>query len=126
MKHKPHYTKNVAKIVYIKEIVVLILVLLSLVFLGVEEFGHLTKEQIKWLDWYEVILGIVFMTEFFWELYRAKHKIDYVWHHWYYLLASIPLPNAYAEVLRGLRLIRFIKLLRFGVHMEHEKEKKLF
>jgi voltage-gated potassium channel len=122
---KKKQQKKSHKLHLAKELVVFILVLTSVFFWILQELGKLNEHQIKLLDGFEVGLAILFLTEFFSELYFSKNKKSYLWHNWYYLLAAIPFPSNLTDALRTLRLIRIVKLIRYGLHVEHEGYKAL-
>ena len=39
--------------------------------------------------------------------------------NWYLLLASIPIVDSWAELLRGLRLLELVRLVRAGEHLNY-------
>jgi len=102
----------------IKEYLLLALVLLSFTFLGFEYFGHLSTVQLRWIEWYEIVLGCIFIVDFIYELRLASDKRSYVRHNWFFLLAAIPVPSNLADALRIVRLIRVIRLIRATAHLE--------
>jgi hypothetical protein len=117
-------SKKIWRYMVVKEVFILGLAVSSLVFLAVEEFADLSADQLSALYAYNVFVGCVFIAEFFTELRIASNKKSYWEHNWYYLLAAIPLPYAFAEALRGLRLLRVVKLLRFAAHTSYEHRLK--
>lgn len=116
--------KNLKHFLFIKECIVLALVVSSLIFLAIEQFGHLSEAQLGVVDVYDVIVGLIFIGEFMLELWLTSNKKRYVKNNWFYLFAAIPLPYATVQLLRGLRVIRVIKLIRSGAHFEYEKNTK--
>ena len=115
--------KKLRQFLYIKECLIIILALASLVFLAIDEFGHLSKTQLDALYIFDVAVGLIFIGEFILELWLATERRGYLKNNWFYLLAAIPLPYAWAQLLRSLRLIRVVKLVRLGTHFEYEKKK---
>lgn len=102
----------------IKEYLLLALVLLSFAFLAFEYFGHLSTAQLRWVEWYEIVLGCLFIADFVYELRLATDKRRYVRHNWFFLLAAIPIPSNLANALRIIRLVRIIRLIRATAHLE--------
>ena len=113
--------KKLKKFLYAKECIILTLAVLSLVFLAIDQFGHLSMAQLRALNVFYVTVGFIFIGEFVLELELTANKKGYAKSNWFYLLAAIPLPYAFAQLLRGLRVIRVVKLIRVGTHFEYEK-----
>ena len=114
-------TKHSAKTLrwlVIKEYLLLALVLLSFTFLGFEYFGHLSTAQLRLIEWYEIVLGCIFIIDFIYELRLATDKRSYIRHNWFFLLAAIPVPSNLADALRIVRLVRIIRLIRATAHLE--------
>lgn len=116
--------KQLKRFLYVKEHIIISLVILSLAFLAIDQFGHLSTPQLRALDVFDVAVGFIFIGEFILELQLTSNKRGYVKNNWFYLLAAIPLPYAFAQLLRGLRIIRVFKLIRLGIHFEYEKSIK--
>ncbi|MBI2588911.1 ion transporter [Candidatus Saccharibacteria bacterium] len=116
--------KRLKEFLYAKECLILTLAALSLVFLAIEQLGYLSTAQLRALDVFDVTVGLIFIGEFVLELELTTNKRGYVKSNWFYLLAAIPLPYTFAQLLRGLRIIRVIKLIRVGTHLEYEKSLK--
>lgn len=104
----------------------LALVVLSFALLLLEHFEHLSFEQLLLVDAYEVFVALVFIAEFVFEWHHAKDRRKYIRYHWFYLLAAIPIPTTTFEVLRGIRLLRLVKLLNVFAHLRYEYNTKLF
>ncbi len=102
----------------IKEYLLLSLVMLSFGFLLLEYLGHLNTAQLRFIEWYEIGLGCIFIADFAYELHLATDKRRYVRHNWFFLLAAIPLPSNLADALRLIRLLRIIRLARATAHLE--------
>ena len=113
-------SKHTSRFRVYKEYFILTLIVGGLVFLGFEMFGKLSSRQLVYFEVLEYATSAVFITDFIYELQRSPDKRSYIKHNWFYLLAAIPLPYAAADLLRSIRLIRVIKLLRFGMHYEYE------
>ena len=98
------------------------LVITSLTMLFVDFFIVPSAEQLVWIDRINVAIGLILLGEFILRLVLSNHKHVYLRNSWWYLLATIPLPFAGAEILRSLRLIGFIRLMRIGAHAAYEKQ----
>ncbi len=110
----------------LKEVIMITLVVISFVFLGLEYFGKLTHQQLLAVDAYEIIVAFIFVGEFVFELYHAVDRRKYFHHHWFYLLAAIPIPTETFDLLRGIRLLRVLKFLKVFTEARYEKNTKLF
>lgn len=110
----------------IKEAVMLTLVALSLGFLVLEHTETLTHAQLQVIELFEIGVALVFLAEFWFEWRHAKDRRQYVKHHWFYLLAAIPIPTQMFEILRGVRALRLLKLLKVFAHMRYERNTHLF
>lgn len=105
------------------------MVLLALVCLAglvLEHLEQLTTAQLYALDAFEIFVGLVFLIEFAFELHYAKDRKQYWRHHWYFLLASVPLPMQTFDILRGLRILRLVRLFKVFAHMRYERNTWLF
>lgn len=114
LKHRPH----ILRWLVIKEYVLIGLVLLSFVLLAFEHFSFLSTTQVRWVEVYEVTLGLIFIADFIYELRLSADKRRYIRHNWFFLLAAIPLPSGLADILRSVRLVRIIRLARATAHLE--------
>lgn len=109
-----------------KELFMLALVVLSFVFLLLEHLESLSEAQLRAVEIYEVVVAILFIAEFVFELYYAKDRKKYWRTHWFYLLAAIPVPTTTFEVLRGIRALRLLKLLKIFTAYRYEHNTRLF
>lgn len=86
-------------------------IILSFYVLGallIETFWKLPTETEKLLHYFDNIICLFFLVEFFYNLYKAENKIQFMKWGWIDLLASIPM----IEVLRFGRIFQLIRLLR--------------
>lgn len=104
----------------------LILALLCLFGLVLEHFEKLTETQLYALEAFEIVVGLIFLAEFAFEWYYAKDRKRYWRHHWYFLIASVPLPTQTFDALRGLRILRLLRLFKIFAHMGYEENTWLF
>lgn len=68
---------------------------------------------------FDLIVALLFLLDFLGGWYAAQHKARYFRANWYLLLASIPITEAWAEVLRALRLFELLRLIRAGEHVSY-------
>jgi hypothetical protein len=113
--------KTFLRFIYVKECLILGLAVSSLIFLVLDQLGKLSPSQLHTLYIYDVVVGSIFIVEFLLEIWLTTDKKDYMQHNWFYLFAAIPLPFAWAQLLRSIRIIRVVKLLKFGTHFQYEK-----
>lgn len=96
----------------VKEIFIVLLALLSVGLLIFELSSDLLPEQIKLIQNIDLLICIVFLTDFFVGLRIAKSKKGYFRSHWLDLLASVPISGGVFNSLRVLRLVRLVRVLR--------------
>ncbi len=124
--HTKTQKKKLQKFLLVKEAVMYTLVGVSFGFLGLEHFGQLSHEQLMMVELFDVLVGIVFLSEFMFEWYFARNRAKYVRHNWFYLIAAVPVPTTSFEILRGIRLLRLLKLFKIFAHMRYELNTRLF
>lgn len=110
----------------VKEVIMLSLVAVSLVLLVLEHFETLSTVQLHYVDIFEITISLLFLVEFFFEYYYARDRALYVKHHWFYLLAAIPIPTQTFEALHGIRALRLLKLFKIFAHTRYERNTRLF
>lgn len=120
------HLRKVRRFLLIKEIIMLSLVAASFVFLALEHFEQLNHSQLFAIELFEIVVSIVFLSEFLFELHYARDRRHYMKHHWYYLLAAIPIPTTSFELLKGIRALRLLKLLKIFAHLRYESNTTLF
>ena len=125
MKHSKQKGK-LQRFLLIKEVIMMLLLVLSFVFLALEHFEKLTDAQLLAVDVYEIVVSCVFLAEFAFELRFAKDKSWYWRTHWFYLLASIPVPTTMFEILKGIRALRLLRLLKLFASYRYERNTRLF
>lgn len=123
---KTHRNRRLKKFLFLKEMIMMVLVVLSFTFLALEHFEKLTHPQMLAIEIYEVVIGLVFVAEFIFELYHAKDRRKYWRSHWFYLIAAVPIPTLTFEVLRGIRALRLLKLLKIFAEYRYEHNTNLF
>lgn len=124
--HTKHGKLRLRRFLVAKEVVMIVLVVMNIVFLALEHFVPLTHAQIIAIEVFDVVTAVIFLAEFGFELYWAKDRGKYIRHHWFYLLAAIPITTTLFEELRVVRLLRLLKLLKIFGHMRYERNTRLF
>lgn len=104
-----------SEIAILNEALMLLLALLSAILLIIELTHELTLEQTHLFDVFEIVIGCIFLTEFFVRLFLAKSKLEFFKKKWWYLLAAIPLSTAIAEYLHVLPFIRVVRVVKVGL-----------
>lgn len=124
--HTKREKERLRRFLAVKEIVMIGLVVMNVVLLVLEHFVPLTHEQLVAIEVFDAATALVFLAEFGFELYWAKDRGKYIRHHWFYLLAAIPVTTTLFEELRVVRLLRLLKLLKIFGHMRYERNTRLF
>jgi hypothetical protein len=93
------------------------LVAVSLVFLGIDIFGHPTHVQSFWIEHIDLTIACIFLTEFMVRLIRAPKPLRFLTHNWYLLVAAIPISVPGTQVFRLLRLERVVRVVRIATHV---------
>ncbi|MGZ9897235.1 ion transporter [Shewanella gaetbuli] len=96
------------------DFVMMILSFFSVIIVLALTFGKLDKETYRVLLYIDTSICVIFMSRFFWGLFKARDKKYYITHHWIDFVASIPAIEALriARVFQILRVIRLIKMSR--------------
>lgn len=104
-------------VLFLKEIGYAILALLSVLSVFYEMLWALDPTTISSINTFDIVVALVFLTDFMYYLLQSKNKSLYLRKNWYLLLASIPILETWAELLRGLRLLELVRLVRAGEHL---------
>ncbi len=104
---------------FYKELVFSFLALLSVVMVGIEHFYQLEASTVARIGQIDVIIALIFLADFILTMLKSKNKLKYTKNNWYLLLASIPVVEGWAEILRGLRLLELVRLIRAGEHLSY-------
>ena len=102
------------------------LVAVSFLLLLHEHFEQLSPVQLHYVDIFEISISLLFLAEFFFEYHFARNRKLYVQHHWFYLLAAIPIPTQTFEALHSIRALRLLKLFKIFAHTRYERNTRLF
>ena len=104
---------------FYKEVVLSVLAVISIALLLYEVLMNPPAWQVTKIMRFDFMVAIIFLSDFIIELTLSKNKTAYFRKNWFLLLASIPLVDSWAEVLRGLRLLALIRLIRAGEHLQY-------
>lgn len=104
-----------SEIATLNEALMLLLALFSAILLIIDLTHHLTPEQTHLLDIFEIVIGCIFLTEFFVRLFLAKSKLKFFKEKWWYLLAAIPMSTTIAEYLHILPFVRVVRFVKVGL-----------
>jgi hypothetical protein len=96
----------------LNESLMFLLAVVSVILLIIEYTHTLTPGETETLDAFEIIIGSIFLNEFIVRLALAKSKKKFFKEKWWYLLASIPLSNPFAQYLHVLPFLRIIRLAK--------------
>lgn len=102
---------------FYKEIVFSILAVLSVLGVFYEMFWTVDENTISRIYLFDIGVALLFLSDFVYYLLRSKHKKRYMHKNWYLLLASIPILESWAELLKGLRLLELVRIVRAGEHL---------
>ncbi len=103
----------------VKEVVMALLALLSVYFVYYE-FAYAPEAATKELiGIFDMGVALIFLADFSFYFIKARYKMAYLRSHWYLLLASIPIANNWADLLRALRLLELVRLVRAGEHLSY-------
>lgn len=109
-------------VVFYKELIMAFLALLSVFFVFYEYLYPTSQTMHLFIVRFDIAVAVIFLVDFFVAFSRAPDKSHYLRHNWYLLLASIPIVDGWAELLRGLRLLELVRLVRAGSHLTYVYE----
>lgn len=104
---------------FYKEIVMSTLAILSVLLLTYEYIGSPTQSTISMIMKFDIVVAFVFLIDFFVQLFDTNNKRKFIKHNWFLLLASIPIVDSWAEVLRAFRILGLVRLVRAGEHLKY-------
>lgn len=106
------------KILWHKESVLVVLATLSLLMLLYEEVLNPHTSLRTLFVWIDTLIAFVFLIDFIYLYNVSKNKNYFIKHNWYLLLTALPIITSWSSALRALRLVRFVRLLVAGEHLE--------
>jgi len=122
---KTHKKKNILMFLRAKETVMMALALVSIAVVVLEHLEHLSTEQLLIADVLEIGISVLFLTDFFFEYHHARNRKQYLRHNWPFLLAAVPVPTQIFDALKGIRLLRLLKLSKAFAHIDYERNTRL-
>jgi voltage-gated potassium channel len=93
------------------EVVTLIFSVYVLVALLIQATVRLSPETAEVLDWIDLLVCTVFLTDFFVRFHRAPSKAQFMKWGWIDFVSSIPMLNLF-RVGRVVRIVRVFRILR--------------
>src|SRR5438874_3887824 len=93
------------------EVVTLIFSVYVLVALLIQATVRLSPETAEVLDWIDLLVCAVFLTDFFVRFHRAPSKAQFMKWGWIDFVSSIPMINIF-RVGRVVRIVRVFRILR--------------
>ncbi|MCL1078735.1 ion transporter [Parashewanella spongiae] len=96
------------------ELALMLLSLFAVMIMLVLAFGSLDSETHQLLFFIDTGICFIFISNFFFCLFKAKHRVQYFRRHWIDLVASIPAvePLRAARIFQVLRVVRLIRSSR--------------
>ena len=113
-KHTKRFNRH-----FYKELVLSMLAILSIASILHEHFIVVSSFSSRIIEIFDEIVAIIFLLDFFLSLLKSSDRKQYIKHNWYLLLASIPFVDSWSEFLRGLRLLKLVRLVRAGEHLTY-------
>jgi voltage-gated potassium channel len=95
------------------QLAMMVLSLLSVVLVLAIAFGRSDKETHRLLLMIDTGICIIFLSQFFYGLVKARNKLYYIKHHWIDFVASIPTIEA-LRIARVFQILRVVRLLRMS------------
>lgn len=102
----------------VKESFFALLALLSVCTVAYDYVAHPSAYTSHLILEFDLVVAYLFLADFGLSWYFSRHRHQYFRHNWYILLASIPITATWAELLRGLRLLEFVRLIRAAQHAQ--------
>lgn len=94
------------------EIVMVFLAVVSVLLLTLEITLDQQHEYRPLAEAVDTIVAAIFLCEFIWHFYKARHKKHFLMTRWWELLAAIPLSNTATQAMRSIRVLKIFELIR--------------
>lgn len=108
----------------LKELFLASLAIVSIFMIIFEYRSQPDIQMLLKLNRIDIVIACIFLTDFVLSLLLTRNRKKYLRHNWYFIFASIPITDSIAELLRGIRLLRLIRLVRAGEHLEYSVTKR--
>ncbi len=102
----------------VDDIVMILLAMLSVTLLLIETNTDLSQGQTRAADIVDATIALIFLVEWGIRFRQAANKGQFVKKYWWELLASIPIPNTFAQALRALRILRVLRIIRLASRLK--------
>lgn len=112
------------KLFLAKEVMMAVLSLLSIVTILFEFISNPDIDTLTKINQLDMIIAYIFLFDFCASLVLTGDRKKYLRHNWYFLFAAIPISDSIAELFRGIRILRFIRLIRAGEHLDFAVTRK--
>lgn len=103
--------KSIARFL-VYEVTLILLAMVSIGFLVFELTSVVQRQHQSLINTIDLSIACIFLVDFMVGLYRAPSRWHYFKHHWYELLAAIPLTDHVVRSLRSLRIVRMLRLIQ--------------
>lgn len=94
------------------ELTLIVLAMVSIGLLVFELTSEVYPHHQSLINTIDLSISCVFLMDFLVGIYRAPRRWHYFKHHWYELLAAIPLTDHVVRSLRGFRVVRVLRLIQ--------------
>lgn len=105
--------------VFIKEIVLSFLAILSILLLIFEYVTSPSDSTMTAIMRFDFMVALIFLVDFLVQLLGSANKVHFIKHNWFLLLAAIPIVDSWAELLRAFRVFGLVRLVRAGEHLKY-------
>ncbi|TKB56758.1 potassium channel family protein [Ferrimonas aestuarii] len=109
-----------------RELGMMLLSVLSVIVVLMIAFYDDGREHMQLLMHIDLMICIIFISNFFYGLWRSDNRAHYFKEHWIDLVASIPAIEQlrYARIFQVLRVIRLARMTRsfWGEFLKHKRE----
>lgn len=121
MREKSKRKKQTRQLTFLfyKELFLAGLAIVSVYFVFYEYLHTVSDSTVAAIQLFELLVACIFLTDFSFMYAKSPDKKTFLRKNWYLLLASIPILNSWAELLRGLRLLVLVRLIRAGEHLSY-------
>lgn len=119
MTRNPERRHSHSRLFLANELFMVVLAIASGALLYLSEMRDLNPTQIEVIDLIDVVIGLIFFSEFVVRFFLSRERRRYLKLRWWELFAAIPIATPWAEALRLLRILRFIRVI---LHLRIAKE----
>lgn len=112
------------KLFLVKEVILALLALMSILLVVYEIIYEPNAQTLRTLNHIDIVIACIFLIDFCASLILTSDRKKYLRHNWYFLFAAIPITDSIAELLRGVRMLRLVRLIRAGEHLDYSVTRK--